>query len=190
MTQAHVEHSSWSNYGDPLAYREPVPVSPANSLTEISRAAEELKIRSEAAIASMKRAIDLSVTEVEIGRLFVRAQAFIDQSVADAQLQASQILAEARATADGIVAQARQYAKGLTEEARQRPAMPLEAIQQLQRTIESFSRANSELKGELSQLHSTLTPRPATNGYAIPPQGFVPPIPSIPQNGTFREPIA
>jgi cell division septum initiation protein DivIVA len=160
--------------------------SQAAALEEISRATEVLRQRLEAVVASANRPVDPSTNETELGRLFVRAQSFVDHSVAEARRQASQILAEARTTADGIISEARQQAEEVLEDARRQPSIPLEVLQQLEKTIDSFSRTNSELTHELAELHSNLDARTHHNGHveidatpSSPPRILTVPEPSM-----------
>jgi vacuolar-type H+-ATPase subunit H len=118
------------------------------------------RILADARATAERQSMKTSAAEIEIGRLFVRAEDFVNHAVAESQQRASQILADARATADRIVAEARQQAVEVAAP----KAMPLQALQQFERTIDSFKRANGYLTRELAQLHSNLASQHTGNG--------------------------
>jgi cell division septum initiation protein DivIVA len=126
------------------------------ALSEMAKSIDDLRDRMDPAIAAVHHALVISTSEVEIGKLFARAQDFIDQAVAEAQQKAAQLLVDARREAERIVAAGHRHAAQLVEQARASASAPVEVIQQLERTIESFNRSNSELANQLAYLRSSL----------------------------------
>jgi hypothetical protein len=100
-------------------------------------------------------------TEAEIGRLFVRAQAHVDESIDKAHAQAHQIVSQAQLEAARIVEQAHLQAAEIVEQARRSAILQPEAVTRLSSTIEGFARMNNELVRELSQLRESLAPMAA-----------------------------
>lgn len=172
ITQPHVYTPPGPN-GARLRRRDSA--SSAETLNEISRAAEELRQRLEDVLAQAHTPAVTSDDETELGQLFVKSQHFIDHSVADARREASTILDEARAGAARILEEARRQADELLEDARRQSSIPTEALEQLGKTIDSFSRANGDLAHELKQLQSALQsqgpddPRSIEQATADPP---------------------
>jgi len=187
MTQMHVEKPRRTDHGNPPGPGRAAAASPDAALDAATELFDELKVRLDVSVASVKPIMDASATEIEIGQLFARAQSFIDRSVAQAHEQAAQILAEARAKADAIVAEARQPATEVVDDAPRYQAILPEALQQLEKTINSFSRTNSELTHELSQLRSSLAPQPGSHVHARPTAMIEPPTASVQRNWVLRE---
>lgn len=100
----------------------------------------------------------LRSTETEIGRLFLQAQAYVDESVGIAEVRARAIVSEAEVQAARIVTQANEEAAAIVERARRDAILRPEAVARLSSTIEGFSRMNDELVRELSMLRASLTP--------------------------------
>jgi vacuolar-type H+-ATPase subunit H len=111
---------------------------------------------------SITRAVDHRQTEEHFGQLFIRAQAFVDASVAEAQDRARRLVIESEHEASRIVAAAREEAKRIVEESQRSSRMPVEAAHQLQTTVEHFGEVNRELLRELTALGELLTGRPAS----------------------------
>jgi ABC-type transporter Mla subunit MlaD len=109
---------------------------------------------------SIARAVDHRQTEEHFGQLFIRAQAFVDASIAEAQDRARRLVLESEREASRIVAAARDEAARIVEEGRRSSAMPVEAAHQLQTTVEHFGEVNRELLQELTALGQLLTGRP------------------------------
>jgi len=126
------------------------------ALVEVSRAVVDLRGRLDETLALAQKAIAASANEVEVGGLFVRAQAYVDRAVRDAERHATEIVAEAHATASEIIAGAQREARVVMGQAGSFSPIPPEALEQLERTIDSFSRANKDLSNELAQLNSSL----------------------------------
>ena len=128
----------------------------ATALADIARSMDDLRDRIDPAMEAINHALVVSTSEGEIGKLFVRAQEYVDRAVADAQRNAAQLLVDARAEAERIVAEGHQRARQLIEQAPFNALVPTEVLQQFERTIESFNRSNCELTNQLSRLRSTL----------------------------------
>ena len=125
---------------------------------------------------SITRAVDHRQTEEQFGHLFLRAQAFVDASIADAQERARHLVAESEHEASRIVAAARDEAARIVEEGHRTARMPVEAAQQLQTTVAHFGEVNRELLHELTTLGQLLTGRPpATAPQPAPAQTLAPP---------------
>lgn len=109
-------------------------------------------------------------SEVEIGRLLLQAQRFVDEAVAEARDHAKATVAEAEAEADRILAEARQQAEEIIQAARSAPTVSPETLLALDTTIGEFTKANTELIHELAQLRDVLGPRfaPSSNGADLP----------------------
>lgn len=240
MTEFHSDEEIQSHAGQARRVDPSAPTATG----ELRQAAEELRLHLNGEAASAPKPLDVrareTARETRVGSLFVRAQDFIDQSVADARNEAiralaeariasqsilseargssersmsearaaaEEIVSEARASAARIVSDARESAEGIISEARasaessisearkhaedvvsaaraeaqsfpagshesaactpqDRSSISPEALRQLERTIESFRRVNSELTRELSQLSSVLVTRTPGNGNA------------------------
>src|SRR5580704_14982715 len=111
---------------------------------------------------SIVKAVDHRQTEEHFGQLFIRAQAFVDASVAEAQDRARRLVMESEHEASRIVAAAREEAKRIVEEGQQSSRMPVEAAHQLQTTVAHFGEVNRELLRELTALGELLTGRPSS----------------------------
>lgn len=165
MSDVHVNQVQW-NAAPGGDARDEIARAAASALGEIASNMNGLGKRIEEAAGTINHALIVSTSEVEIGKLFARAQEFVDQAVADAQEQASQLLADARAEASRIVDEAHYRAQQIMGQASTSRLLPPEAAQQLERTIESFSKANSELAEELVQLNKSLAPQNSGNGHS------------------------
>lgn len=98
-------------------------------------------------------------TEEEIGRLFVRAQDYVDRSIEEAQDWARRVVEQANDQADRILHDAQAQAQRIVEEARSATILQPEAVARLSSTIEAFSRTNTELFEELASLRTALVLR-------------------------------
>ncbi len=106
--------------------------------------------------SSVALATEQRRTDMEIGHLFMRAQAFLDEAVAEGHELAQRIVADAEFEASRIVAAAKHEAHRLIDEGRHSASLPSEAVRALQSTIEEFGRMNSALVQELSGLTDAL----------------------------------
>ncbi len=139
---------------------------------------------------SIARAVDHRQTEEQFGYLFLRAQTFVDASIAEAQERARLLVADSEREASRIVSAARDEAARLVEEGRHTARMPADAASQLQTTVAHFGEVNRELLRELTTLGQLLTghppvttaPQPApAQTLAPPPQELAPTL--TPQDG-------
>jgi ABC-type transporter Mla subunit MlaD len=132
---------------------------------------------------SISRAVDHRQTEEQFGHLFLRAQAFVDASIAEAQERARRLVADSEREASRIVSAAREEAGRILEESHRSSRLPAEAAHQLQSTVEHFGEVNRELLQELTALGQLLTGHPPTTPTPQPalPQQFLAPAPGLPQ---------
>ncbi len=140
----------------------------ASSLEGVASTMDDLTSQLTALTEAYGRTKMLRTTEAEIGRLFVRAQGYVDDSIADARERARQIVAGAQEQAFHIIDQAHAQAAEIVEQARRQAVLRPEAVARLSTTIEGFSRMNVELVNELSMLRETLSPMPGLTEPARP----------------------
>lgn len=134
---------------------------------------------------SIAEAVNHRQTEEQFGQLFIRAQAFVDASIAEAQDRARRLVVESEHEASRIVAAARDEAKRIVEEGQRSSRMPVEAAHQLQTTVEHFGEVNRELLRELTALGQLLTGRPPAQ-----PQSALPEHHAARSAGVPNEPLA
>jgi len=131
----------------------------ANSeLLTIASTIEELQGRLAEANSRLSNATKVEATEVEIGRLFVEAQRFSEESLSRLEIQVHEVLREAEAKAKQIIAEATEEAHEIRRQAHQSAFVSTQAAQELQSAITGFTGVNSALLKELSTLNSMLTP--------------------------------
>jgi cell division septum initiation protein DivIVA len=140
--QSHPDTAEWDE----------VARAAANVLGEIARTSTDLSARIEDMAAAIRNALQSGTSVVGADNLFVQAQEFIDQCIAQAQQQAAQVLADAHAQADQIVKEGLERTRQLIGQAPLTAFMPTEAVQQLEQTIDSFSRSNSEVMNQFAKL--------------------------------------
>jgi len=171
MTGDHRDQTR--GYVAPRDPRDVLTSSLSNALGEIASTMNDLTDRIEQAADAIQKAMVVGASGLEIARLFVRAQQFIDRAIREAQREASRVLADAHAEAERIVAQERQHTRELLEQIPLSGLLPVEAVQRVAHSIDTFTRSNSELTEELTQLRSEQAP--GDEGHS--PQG--------PGNGAF-----
>ncbi len=110
------------------------------------------RLQNSVALATEQRRND-----IEIGRLFTRAQDFVEGAVNEGHELAQRIIADAEFEAARIIAAAKEEAHRLVEEGRNSATLPSEAVRALQATIGEFGRMNDALVQELSVLAEALT---------------------------------
>jgi cell division septum initiation protein DivIVA len=131
----------------------------ANSeIGAIAGAIEELQGRLARAHEQLDQVTAVRTTEYEIGRLFVEAQRFSEESLARLEVQVQEILVEAEAKAAQILREATDEAEEIRRQARQTSAIPDRTAQELQDAILGFVSVNGELVKELNALNGMLTP--------------------------------
>jgi chromosome segregation ATPase len=150
------EHRSASDKSQPAPGAE---VQWANSeLSTIAETIEDLQNRLEQANSSLNSATAVESTEVEIGRLFVEAQRFSEDSLAKLEERVHEILSEAQAKAEQIVGEANEEAQEIRQQAQQAAFASTQTVRDLQAAIAGFTSVNAELLRELGTLNGMLTP--------------------------------
>ena len=140
------------------------------AVTHVAVALDELKDQLEIANRRVGEVAAAQITEAELGRLFVRAAQFADTAIAEAEDEARQLIVAANREADRILTDARVEAEALIEEGRRSSA-----VEQVQATIEGFSRVNQELMREFEILRQVIQPELAA--------GTVPTLPASSDTG-------
>jgi hypothetical protein len=105
---------------------------------------------------SITKAVDQRRNEEQIGELFIRAQEYVDRSIAETEERARIVVAEAEIEAGRIISVARDEARRLIEEGKRSTRLPADAVRQLQATIDGFGHVNRDLLRELTALSQTL----------------------------------
>jgi hypothetical protein len=140
----------------------------ASAVTHVAVALDELKDQLEIANRRVGEVAAAQITEAELGRLFVRAAQFADSAIAEAEEDARRILAAAGREAERILADARLEADAVIEEGQRSSRLSAAAAEQVQATIEGFTRVNHDLIRELEFLRDVIQPElPA--GTSLPP---------------------
>ena len=130
----------------------------ANSeLLTIASTIEELQGRLAEANSRLSNATKVETTEVEIGRLFVEAQRFSEESLSRLEIQVHEVLREAEAKAKQIIAEATEEGHEIRRQAHHSAFVSTQAAQELQSAIAGFTGVNSALLKELGTLNSMLT---------------------------------
>ena len=101
--------------------------------------------------------MSVEATESEIGRLFVEAQRFSEESLTKLELQIHQILCAADDKARAILTEATQEAIEIRRQAQEAAFLSTKTAQELQSAIAGFTTVNNELVKELAALNSMLT---------------------------------
>jgi cell division septum initiation protein DivIVA len=119
------------------------------------------------------------ITEAELGRIFVRAAQFADTAMAEAEDEAREVVAEARREAERILAEARTAADAMIEDGERSSQLGVAAAEQVQATIEGFTRFNQDLMRELAFLRDAI--QPELSARSVPP---APPLPAGPPSAS------
>jgi cell division septum initiation protein DivIVA len=127
-------------------------------LQSIATTIEDLQRRLEAANSQLSAAANVETTESEIGRLFVEAQRFSEESLSKLELQIHEILFAAEDKARAILTEATQEAIEIRRQAQEAAFLSTRTAQELQSAIGGFTTVNNELVKELGALNSMLTP--------------------------------
>jgi cell division septum initiation protein DivIVA len=127
-------------------------------LQSIAATIEDLQRRLETANSQLSTAADIESTESEIGRLFVAAQQFSEESLSRLELQVHGILCAAEDKAKAILTEATQDAIDIRRQAQEAAFLSTKTAQELQFAIAGFTTVNNELVKELGALNSMLTP--------------------------------
>jgi hypothetical protein len=140
-------------------------------LSTIASSIEKLQGRLEEANTRLATASKVETTEFEIGRLFVEAQRFSEDSLSKLDLKIHEILCEAEAKAKEILAEATEEAHEIRREAQEAAFASTRTARELQAAIAGFTTVNSELLKELGALNSMLTPASERGVGEIGPSG-------------------
>jgi cell division septum initiation protein DivIVA len=127
-------------------------------LHSIASTIEELQQRLEMANTRLSSVAKVETTEVEIGRLFVEAQRFSEDSSSKLELKLHQILCAAEDKAKQILTEATEEALEIRRQAQEAAFLSTKTARELQSAITGFSTVNSELVKELGALSSMLAP--------------------------------
>jgi len=144
-----------------------------NAVTHVAVALDELKDQLEIANRRVGDVAAAQITEAELGRLFVRAAQFADTAIAEAEDEAREVVAAAHRQAERILADARAAADALIEEGERSSQLGVAAAEQVQATIEGFTRFNQDLMRELEFLRDAI--QPELEAHSVPPP---PPLPA------------
>ena len=161
------------------------------AVTHVAVALDELKDQLEIANRRVSEVAAAQITETELGRLFVRAAAFADSAIAEAEEEARHLVSAAAAEARRILTDAKVEAQTIIEEA-QRSRLPEAAVEQVQAMIDGFTRVNTELTKELGFLRDALQPQigaPVTPQILAAPPTSVPPPWTPPERPTVQPDI-
>jgi prefoldin subunit 5 len=140
-------------------------------LRTIASTIEELQGRLEEANTRLATASLVETTELEIGRLFVEAQRFSEDSLSKLDVKIHEILCEAEAKAKQILAEATEEAHEIRRQAQQAAFGSTRTARELQSAIAGFTNVNNELLKELGALNSMLTPASERGVNEIEPSG-------------------
>jgi hypothetical protein len=130
-----------------------------SELHTIAGTIEDLQNRLEQANARLGSASKVETTEVEIGRLFVEAQQFCDDSVAKLEVKVHEILLAAHMKAKQMLVEANAEAQEIRRNAQQSAFASNQTVRELQAAIAGFTRVNADLLTELGTLNGMLLPR-------------------------------
>jgi hypothetical protein len=127
-------------------------------LHSIASTIEELQRRLEQANSRLSTPTTVETAEFEIGRLFVEAQRFSEESLSKLELQIHSILRAAEDKARQILTEATEEALEIRQQAQEAAIVSTKTARELQAAIAGFSTVNNELVKELGALNSMLTP--------------------------------
>ena len=128
-------------------------------LHSIAGTIEELQRRLEQANSRLSTVATVETTEFEIGRLFVEAQRFSEESLSKLELQIHSILRAAEDKAKQILTEATEEALEIRQQAQEAANVSTKTARELQAAIAGFTTVNDELVKELGALNSRLGPR-------------------------------
>lgn len=127
-------------------------------LHSIASTIEELQQRLEVANTRLSGAATVETTEFEIGRLFVEAQRFSEDSLSKLERQIHEVLCAAENKAKQILTEATEEALEIRRQAQEAAIVSKQTARELQSAIVGFTTVNAELVKELGALSSMLTP--------------------------------
>jgi cell division septum initiation protein DivIVA len=127
-------------------------------LHSIANTIEELQQRLEVANSRLSSVASVESTEVEIGRLFVEAQRFSEDSLSRLEQQIHEVLCAAEDKAKQILTEATEEALEIRRQAQEAAFLSTRTARELQSAIAGFTTVNAELVKELGALSSMLAP--------------------------------
>jgi len=148
-----------------------------DELLSIASTIQDLQGRLEEANSRLEAAGHVETTEFELGRLFIEAQRFSEESLSKLEAQINDILCEAEAKATQILTEATEEALEIRRRAQEAAFASAGTAQELQVAITGFTKVNGELVKELGALYSMLAP--ATEQ----PRAKIEPLPGHPEQG-------
>ena len=169
-----------SQDGDHKPGTEPTPGTDVEwtnaELHSIASTIEELQHRLEMANTRLSSVAKVETTEVEIGRLFVEAQRFSEDSLSKLERQIHQVLSAAEDKAKQILTEATEEALEIRRQAQEAAFVSTRTARELQSAIAGFTTVNSELVKELGALSSMLAPASERGMNELDPASGVPEI--------------
>jgi len=173
-TLSHPNHQQPNN-GAEVADTPETDVEWTNAeLHSIASTIEELQRRLEVANTRLSSVATVEATELEIGRLFVEAQRFSEESLSKLERQIHEVLCAAEDKAKEILTEATEEALEIRRKAQEAALMSTRTARELQSAIAGFTTVNNELIKELGALNSMLTPASEREKNEIDPSTRVP----------------
>ncbi len=129
-----------------------------SELQTIASTIQHLQSRLEETNSRLSDAEKVETTEYEIGRLFVEAQRFSEDSLANLELKLHEVLGAAETKAMQILTEATEEAQRIRQEAQEAAFASTQTVQELQSAISGFTAVNAELLRELGALNGMLSP--------------------------------
>ena len=114
-------------------------------LHTIASTIEDLQNRLEQANTRLSSTARVETTEIEIGRLFVEAQRFSEDSLAKLEAKVHEILCEAEAKARQMLSEATEEAQEIRRQAHHAAFASTKTLRELQSAIAGFTTVNAEL---------------------------------------------
>jgi hypothetical protein len=172
---AEMAHTPGSDLGADVAHNPGTDVEWTNAeLHSIASTIEQLQQRLEVANTRLSSAADVETTEFEIGRLFVEAQRFSEDSLSKLERKIHEVLRAAEDKANQILTEATEEALEIRRRAQEAAFVSTQTARELQSAIAGFTRVNTELVKELGALSSMLTPASERGTNEIDPSSDVP----------------
>jgi cell division septum initiation protein DivIVA len=158
-----------------LASRSGTDVEWTNAeLHSIASTIEQLQQRLEAANSRLSSVANMETTEFEIGRLFVEAQRFSEDSLSKLERQIHEVLRAAENKAKQILREATEEALEIRRQAQEATFVSTRTARELQSAITGFTTVNNELVNELGALSSMLAPASERGMSQIDPASSAP----------------
>ena len=140
----------------------------------IASTIEELQRRLEVANTRLSGVATVEATELEIGRLFVEAQRFSEESLSKLERQIHEVLSAAEDKAKQILTEATEEALEIRRQAQEAAFLSTRTARELQSAIAGFTTVNNELVKELGALNAMLTPTNERGMTEIDPSSGMP----------------